>query len=143
MNGSNSRFIPDGFREQMYYTNLFRLLFRFDIPEHVMPLWESVVPNIYSPSINIIEDLMEFISTWNLKDNYVRLWSDLLLLGFIDNRQNNRRIIERYLKLLIRSDQDSLPIEQIKQYANIGRQILKKFPLVPEEDEQRQQQPEE
>ncbi|CAF1134961.1 unnamed protein product [Rotaria magnacalcarata] len=143
MTGSNSRFIPDGFKEQMYYTNLFRLLFRFDIPEHVMPLWESVVPNIYSPSINIIEDLIEFISTWNLKDNYVRLWSDLLLLGFIDNRQNNRRIIERYLNLLIRSDQDSLPIEQIKQYANIGRQILKKFPLVPEQDERQQQQSDE
>ncbi|CAF4705040.1 unnamed protein product, partial [Rotaria magnacalcarata] len=80
---------------------------------------------------------------WNLKDNYVRLWSDLLLLGFIDNRQNNRRIIERYLNLLIRSDQDSLPIEQIKQYANIGRQILKKFPLVPEQDERQQQQSDE
>ncbi|CAF4423138.1 unnamed protein product, partial [Rotaria sp. Silwood2] len=136
MTGSNSRFIPDGFKEQMYYTNMFRLLFRFDMPEHVMPLWESVVPNIYSPSINIIEDLIEFISTWNIKDYYVRLWSDLLLLGFIDNRQNNRRIIERYLTLLIRSDQDNLSKEQLKQYANIARQILKRFPLIPDEDEQ-------
>jgi len=92
MTGSNSRFIPDGFKEQMYYTNLFRLLFRIDIPEHVMPLWESVVPNIYSPSINIIEDLIEFISTWNINDYYARLWSDLVMLGFIDNRQNNQKI---------------------------------------------------
>lgn len=136
MTGSNSRFIPDGFKEQMYYTNLFRLLFRLDMPEHVMPLWESLVPNIYAPSINIIEDFMEFISTWSLKDYYVRLWSDLLLLGFIDNRQNNRRVIERYLKLLIRSDRDDISDDQVKQYANIARQILKRFPLEPEEDEQ-------
>ncbi|CAF1316934.1 unnamed protein product [Rotaria sordida] len=136
MTGSNSRFIPDGFKEQMYYTNMFRLLFRFDIPEHVIPLWESVVPNIYSPSINIIEDFIEFISTWNIKDYYVRLWSDLILLGFIDNKQNNRRIIERYLALLINNDQENLSNEQIKQYANIARQILKRFPLTSDEDEQ-------
>ncbi|CAF4564589.1 unnamed protein product [Rotaria sp. Silwood1] len=139
MTGSNSRFIPDGFKEQMYYTNMFRLLFRFDIPEHVIPLWESVVPNIYSPSINIIEDFIEFISIWNIKDYYVRLWSDLLLLGFIDNRQNNRRIIERYLTLLIRHDQENLSNELIKQYANIARQILKRFPLISNEDEQQMQ----
>jgi hypothetical protein len=140
MTGSNSRFIPDGFKEQMYYTNLFRLLFRVDIPEHVMPLWESVVPNIYSPSINIIEDLIEFISTWNIHDYYVRLWSDLLMLGFIDNRQNNRRILERYLTLINRHDQENLSNEQNKQYANIARQVLKRFPLVSEEEEQQQQQ---
>ncbi|CAF4552003.1 unnamed protein product, partial [Rotaria magnacalcarata] len=29
------------------------------------------------------------------------------------------------------------------QYANIGRQILKKFPLVPEQDERQQQQSDE
>ncbi len=136
MTGSNSRFIPDGFKEQMYYTNLFRLLFRVDMPEQVMPLWESVVPNIYSPSINIIEDLLEFISTWNLTDYYVRLWSDLLMLGFIDSRQHNRQIIERYLTLLNRNNQANLSNEQIKQYANIARQILKRFPLTSDEDEQ-------
>ncbi|CAF1245396.1 unnamed protein product [Adineta steineri] len=136
MTGSNSRFIPDGFKEQMYYANLFRLLFRVDMPEQVMPLWESVVPNIYSPSINVIEDLMEFISTWNINDYYVRLWSDLLMLGFIDNKQNNRRIIERYLMLLNRTNtQENLSKDQIKQYANIARQILKRFPLVPEEEQ--------
>jgi hypothetical protein len=140
MTGSNSRFIPDGFKEQMYYTNFFRLLFRVDLPEHVMPLWESVVPNIYSPSINIIEDFIEFISIWNIKDYYVRLWSDLLLLGFIDNRQNNRKILERYLTLINRHDQENLSNEQIKQYANIARQILKRFPLLSEEDQQQQQQ---
>jgi hypothetical protein len=116
MTGSNSRFIPDGFKEQMYYANLFRLLFHIDIPEHVIPLWESVVPNIYSPSINVIEDLIEFISTWNINDYYVRLWSDLLMLGFVDNRQNNRRIIERYLSLLNRQEQESLSNEQSKRY---------------------------
>jgi len=142
MTGSNSRFIPDGFKEQMYYTNLFRLLFHFDIPEHVMPLWESVVPNIYSPSINIIEDLIEFISIWNINDYYVRLWSDLVMLGFIDNRQNNRKILERYLTLINRQDQNNLSNEQIKQYANIARQILKRFPLLSEEDERQQQQQE-
>ena len=139
MTGANSRFIPDGFKEQMYYANLFRLLFRVDMPEHVMPLWESVVPNIYSPSINIIEDLMEFVYTWNIQDYYVRLWSDLLMLGFIDNRQNNRRILERYLALINRNDQENLTNEQHKQYANIARQILKRFPLQSEEDEVEQQ----
>jgi hypothetical protein len=134
MTGANSRFIPDGFKEQMYYANFFRLLFRVDMPEHVMPLWESVVPNIYSPSINIIEDLMEFVYTWNIQDYYVRLWSDLLMLGFIDNRQNNRRILERYLALINRNDQN-LTDEQHKQYANIARQILKRFPLQPEEEQ--------
>jgi hypothetical protein len=136
MTGSNSRFIPDGFKEQMYYTNLFRLLFRADLPEHVMPVWESVVPNIYAPSINIIEDFIEFISTWNIYDYYVRLWSDLIMLGFIDNRQNNRKIIERYLTLINRHDQENLSNEQIKQYANIARQILKRFPLIPEEEDE-------
>ncbi len=140
MTGSNSRFIPDGFKEQMYYANLFRLLFHFDIPEHVMPLWESVVPNIYSPSINIIEDLIEFISIWNINDYYVRLWSDLVMLGFIDSRQNNRKILERYLTLINRQDENNLSNEQIKQYANIARQILKRFPLLSEEDERQQQQ---
>jgi hypothetical protein len=140
MTGSNSRFIPDGFKEQMYYTNLFRLLFRIDIPEHVMQLLESFVTNIYSPSINIIEDLIEFISTWNINDYYVRLWSDLLMLGFIDNRQNNQKILERYLTLINRHEQENLSNEQIKQYANIARQILKRFPLISEEDEQPQQQ---
>ena len=143
MMGSNSRFIPDGFKEQMYYANFFRLLFRIDIPEHVMPLWESVVPNVYSPSINVIEDLMEFISTWNIQDYFIRLWSDLLMLGFIDNRQNNRRILERYLTLINRSDQENLSNEQMKQYASIARQILKRFPLVPEEDPYQAQETEE
>jgi hypothetical protein len=134
---ANARFIPDGFKEQMYYANLFRLLFRIDIPEQVIPLWESVVPNIYSPSINVIEDLIEFISTWNLNDYYVRLWSDLLMLGFVDNRQNNQKLIERYLSLLNRSDQENVSDEQIQQYANIARQILKRFPLIPAEDERK------
>ena len=133
MKGSNNRFIPDGFKEQMYYTNLFRLLFRFDMPEQVMPLWESLVPNIYSPSINIIENFIEFVSTWNLEDYYVRLWSDLLLLGFMDNRQHNRRILEKYLNLIERS-------KFVNQYANIARQILKRFPLQEEEEQQQQQQ---
>ena len=135
MTGSNSRFIPDGFKEQMYYNNLFRLLLRVDIPEHVVPLWESVVPNIYSPSLIIIEDFIEFIFTWNINEYYVRLWSDLLLLGFIDNRQYNHRIVERYLTLLAHHDQENLSNEQIKQYANIARQILKRFPLTSDEDE--------
>ncbi|UJR09511.1 hypothetical protein I4U23_013749 [Adineta vaga] len=136
MKGSNSRFIPDGFKEQMYYANLFRLLFRVDIPEHVLPLWESAVPNIYSPSMNVVEDLIEFISTWNIKEYYVRLWSDLLMLGFIDHRQNNRRILDRYLFLLVRTTQEKLSDEQMKQYANIARQVLKRFPLQSEESEQ-------
>lgn len=140
MAGSNSRFIPDGFKEQMYYANLFRLLFRIDMPEHVMPLWESVVPNIYSPSINIVEDLIEFISIWNIHDYYVRLWSDLLMLGFIDNRQNNRKILEKYLSLINRHDKESLSTELIKQYGNIARQILKRFPLVTAEQEAAAQQ---
>lgn len=143
MTGSNSRFIPDGFKEQMYYANLFRLLFRIDMPEHVMPIWESVVPNIYSPSINIIEDFIEFISTWNIQEYYVRLWSDLLMLGIIDNRQYNRKILEKYLTLINRHQQENLSNEQIKQYANIARQILKRFPLVPEEDEQQHHQQQE
>ncbi|CAF1580215.1 unnamed protein product [Adineta ricciae] len=137
MAGSNTRFIPDGFREQLYYTNLFRLLFRVDMPEKVMPLWESVVPNVYSPSMNVMEDLIEFVSTWNIQDYYVRLWSDLLMLGFIDSRQTNRRILDRYLTLLIQTNQGKPSTEQIKQYANIARQILKRFPLEPEEVEQR------
>jgi hypothetical protein len=94
--------------------------------------------HIYSPSINIIEDLIEFISTWNINDYYVRLWSDLLMLGCIDSRQHNCRIIERYLTLINRTDQENLSNEQIKQYANIARQILKRFPLVSDEDEQQQ-----
>ena len=137
MTGSNIRFIADGFKEQMYYTNLFRLLFRVDMPEQVMPVWESLVPNIYSPSINVVEEFIEFISTWNIHEYYVRLWSDLLTLGFIDSRQNNRRVLERYLALLTRPDQGTLSIEQAKQYANIARQILKRFPLVPDEEEER------
>ena len=135
MLGANIRFIPDGVKEQMYYTNLFRLLFRVDMPEQVMPLWESLIPNIYSPSVNVMEDFMEFVSTWNIKEYYVRLWSDVLTLGFLDNRQNNRRILERYLTLLNRTEQGSLSEDQIKQYANIARHILKKFPLTSEEDE--------
>ena len=135
MLGANIRFIPDGIKEQMYYTNLFRLLFRVDMPEQVMPLWESLIPNIYSPSVNVMEEFMEFVSTWNIKDYYVRLWSDLLTLGFLENRQNNRRILERYLTLLNRPDQNNLAEDQIKQYANIARQILKRFPLTTEEDE--------
>ena len=138
MTSSNSRFIPDGFKEQMYYTNLFRLLFRADMPEHIMPLWESVVPNVYSPSIYIMEEFIEFLATWKISEYYVRLWSDLLMLGFIDNRQNNRRILERYLTLINQQEQENLSKEQSKQYANIARQLLKRFPLQPEEEEERQ-----
>lgn len=154
MTGSNSRFIPDGFKEQMYYTNFFRLLFRIDMPEHVMPIWESVVPNVYSPSGNIMEEFMEFLSTWKISEYYVRLWSDLLMLGLIDSRQNNRRILERYFTLINRQEEENLTQEQIKQYANVARQLLKRFPLQPEaeaeeevptstttEGEQQQQQP--
>lgn len=143
MKGSNSRFIPDGFKEQMYYTNFFRLLFRIDLPENVMPLWESLVPNICSPSSNLIEEFMEFLSTWNITDYYVRLWSDLLVLGLLDNRQYNRRIVERYLTLLNRTDPKSLNDEQRKQYGNIARQVLKKFPLSSPEDEENEQQQDE
>lgn len=135
MTGSNIRFIADGFKEQMYYTNFFRLLFRVDIPDHVLPLWESLVPNIFSPSINVIEDFIEFLSLWNLKDYYVRLWSDLLILGILDNRQNSCRLLERYLTLLNRSDQDRLNETQIQQYTNVARQIIKRYPLVSEEDQ--------
>lgn len=135
MTSSNSRFIPDGFKEQMYYTNFFRLLFRVDMPEHVMPLWESVVPNVYSPTMGIIEEFIEFLATWKISDYYVRLWSDLLMLGFIDSRQNNRRILERYLTLINRQDGENLSKEQSKQYANIARQVLQRFPLQPEEDQ--------
>ncbi|CAF1534716.1 unnamed protein product, partial [Rotaria sordida] len=91
---------------------------------------------IYLPSKNIIEDFIEFLSTWNIKDYYVRLWSDLILLGFINNKRNNRRIIERYLTLLIRNDQENLSNEEMKQYANIARQILKRFPSISDEDKQ-------
>jgi hypothetical protein len=135
MLGSNMRFIPDGFKEQMYYTNLFRLLFRVDTPEHVMPLWESLVPNIYSPSVYIIDDFMEFISTWNMQDYFVRLWSDLLTLGLLDNRQHNQRILERYLVLLTRSNESVDNSERCQQYANIVRQIIKRFPLVIDNDD--------
>lgn len=136
MRGSNSRFIPDGFKEQMYYTNFFRLLFRVDLPENVMPLWESLVPNIFCPSSNVIDEFIEFLSTWNITDYYVRLWSDLLTLGLVDSRTNNRRILERYFTLLCRSDAPSLTAEQIQQYANIARQLLKRFPLINEDEEE-------
>ena len=136
MTGSNIRFITNNIKEQMYYTNLFRLLFRLDTPDQVMPLWESVVPNIYSPSSNIIEDFIEFLSLWNQKEYYVRLWSDLLVMGLLDSRQSNHRLIERYFTLLTRSDQGELNENQIQQYTNIARQMIKRFPLVSQEEEQ-------
>lgn len=78
---------------------------------------------------------MEFLSTWNITDYYVRLWSDLLTLGLLDNRQHNRRVLERYLVLLNRTDPKSLTDEQIQQYGNIARQVLKRFPLLNEDDQ--------
>ena len=45
----------------------------------------------------------------------------------------NRRILEKYLNLIERS-------KFVNQYANIARQILKRFPLQEEEEQQQQQQ---
>ncbi|CAF0831678.1 unnamed protein product [Didymodactylos carnosus] len=134
--GTNARFMPDSFKEMSYYNNFFKLLFRIDIPDNVMPYWESLVPNVYSPSHQVIEEFLDFVSNWDLKDYFVRIWSDMVMLGLMDekNAAQSRRLLERYLQLLTRSNVTDDTTDRQQQYANVGRTILKRFPLIRHEE---------
>jgi len=94
LTGNNLLLIGDNTREAFYNTYFLRMLATFEPVDKLMQHYEKIVPNTYSPTYGILENVLSSIELHEAYHYLPRIWSDLVLLQYTRREDLIQRLLD-------------------------------------------------
>lgn len=98
--GDNYKFLNDAEAETFYYDKLFVLLSLMEEKEKFFQAYDSLVPNVYSPSIDVISTIISNFEITNCVNFIPKIYSSVIHLGY----GFNKRCLMEFLDIMMRAE---------------------------------------
>jgi len=77
---SNQSLLGGSSNQFIYYSSFFKLLCRVGTPKDIMEEYNRLVPSVYSPDLNIFEEILRTINACSALEYVPQLWTDAVYL---------------------------------------------------------------
>lgn len=107
--GDNYNLIGDSYKESIYYRHYFSLLCATEPLEKFMETYHLLVPNVYIPEPQVMEDILKSIEVNGAIEYIPQIWSDLVMFDHI----GREILVTTILRIMIQNPPDiSVPRQQ-------------------------------
>jgi len=79
---NNQQFIGNVSNQSTYYRSFFKLLCRSSTPKDIMAEYNRLVPSVYSPELNVFEEILRTMNACSAVQYAPQLWSDAVYMNF-------------------------------------------------------------
>jgi len=78
----NQYLLGNASNQSVYYRSFFKLLCRAGTPKDIMEEYNRLVPSMYSPELNVFEEILRTINACSAVQYAPQLWTDAVYLNF-------------------------------------------------------------
>ncbi|XKL59289.1 hypothetical protein PGB90_000305 [Kerria lacca] len=107
--GNNYNLIGNSIRESIYYRNFFCLIIQSEDLKTIFKFYDFYVPNIYTPEINVMEELIKTVTMNGAVEYYPKLWTDIVLFEM----WNKQQILIELLRGMVLNNVSCIPPSEI------------------------------
>ncbi|KAK9871049.1 hypothetical protein WA026_010007 [Henosepilachna vigintioctopunctata] len=121
--GNNYDLIGDSYKESIYYRNFLILAVNSEpIHDFMENLYNQIVPNIYTPEMGVLEEIIKQVEISGAIEFLPKLWSDVVT--FDCARKDT--MLKLILDIMVHNEPENDP-NLVEKFANIGSDIYEKL----------------
>ncbi|KAH9389686.1 Pentatricopeptide repeat domain [Tyrophagus putrescentiae] len=90
----NGKLLGRGTNQNIYFTRFLKLLCSAESFENFMVVYTKYVPNIYTPNIDLIEQILKTIKIYKSLDYVGQIWNDIVLCAYTNRIELLQLLLE-------------------------------------------------